>query len=158
MEAVDAATNKSVPWPYLVIDGGPGKEDPAFLPASSSGQTEGRTPRITRVTMPNHTIPAAEISDGIGSQPITVHVDRKGMTVTKIEVRVLHHLTGGDVDRYKLEYLPPDGTLDQYTLQPAFRPPPGQFGWGYYTVNVQVTVSNGVSSFVSDLWPQLTAH
>lgn len=158
LRAEDQAGNVSVPWPYLVVNGGPGKENPAFLDEPFIPQPQSLTPLVTKVGMPAHSIPAAEVSDGQGTQGLTVYVDRRGMTVTKIEARILHHLPGIDPHRYEKLLVPPVGTLDQYAL--TFDPPAaGELGWGYYTVNVQVTVqAAGGATYVSDWWPQLTAH
>ena len=84
--------------------------------------------------------------------------DGKGMTVTKIEARIIHHLPGVDPHRYEKILTPGNGLLDEYTLT-FDSPPSGELGWGYYTVNVQVTVqASGGATYVSDWWPQVTSH
>ncbi len=157
MVAQDLAGNRSLRWPYLTVDGGPGHENPTYPVTPPNGQPASSTPTIAKVTTDVPTIAAGEISDAGGSLDVTVYVaDRKNMTVDLVEVRMVHPLTGGDLDRYRVQDVPLDGTVMRYSV--TLTPDASQIGWGEYALQARVRVTNGVTSFVSDWWPQLVAH
>jgi hypothetical protein len=158
MIAADATGFQSLPWPYLVVDGGPGEEDPSFHEVADLGsQDANNTPVVTQVEFVPDSVPAAETRDAAVALPLTVKVDRKGLKAKQIKVRVLHPLTS-----YVYETVYDVPAAQQYADSHAFTTnalPSGQFGWGYYTLNAQLIVEDTQSAqFVSNWWPRLRVH
>jgi hypothetical protein len=156
MVAIDSLGNRSLQWPYLVVDGGPGEANPAFV--APGGTTSGSTTTIAidHVTFTPNDIPAAE---GV-EMPWTVNIAvllgpvAPTLTVTGFEVKVVHPLTSGN------HFQPVTLTFNPVTraFEGAFQVPRGQFGWGHYTLNVRALATNGTTSFQSDWWPRLVIH
>jgi hypothetical protein len=75
-----------------------------------------------------------------------------------VTVRIHHPLTNGRTyDTVSL----PTGAQQVQDQQPlTVLLPEQEFGWGYYSLNVQVTVEDPQTSqqYVSDWWPRLTVH
>ena len=150
MVAVDQGGRASLPGPYLVVDGGPGIENPAFPSgAGGAGQTAATTPRIARVDHAS-TIPGAETTDAAGSLTIeaTIGFVPAGASITAVQAEVKHSLTG---EVYPVALSLVSGALWRGT----WNSPPREMGWGYYTVRVRATASTNA---VSDWWPSLSAH
>lgn len=162
--ATDAVGNKSTVWPYMTIEGGDGEDAPAYVTVSPSGQSSAETPRIRWVELPRHSIPAAEVSDGTGTQSIKVWTNKFALGVAdEVEV-VLRHPLIGDEFAYRVVKDVSFGTGANVPYEVDFNTdlfdPVGQFGWGEYTINVRVKFIEPFSqqTYYTDWWPQLTAH
>jgi hypothetical protein len=161
MRAFDAAGLESLPWPYLVADGGQGDESPPYEPAADLGAQDGtNTPFVTRVDFAASSLPAGEVSDQAAIFPATVHVDRRGMNLEEIKVRIQHPLLPGQP--YERAFPIPGGQQqqDQHSITIDLSPYGGEFGWGHYTLNVQVRVKDPQTptTYISDWWPRLRSH
>lgn len=120
-------------------------------------QTAANTPVVTEVEFVPNTVPAAETTDATVTLPVKVALDRKGMDVVQLEVRVLHPLTSY---QYETVYAVPVGQRQQNEHTLTFTDlPSGHFGWGNDTVNVQAVVEDAQQvQRVSDWWPRLRIH
>jgi hypothetical protein len=155
--AYDLGGHRSLPWPYVTVDGGKGPEDPPFVaPAGAAGQTAANTPRIVETYLQS-TIPAAEVTESSGTVTILTRVGYvpPNHSITTVTARVLHPTI--PTLSWTVNLSP--GPFPGYWLG-TFTAPPRTFGWGRYTVNVraEATPNGGGTVRYSDWWPTLVAH